>query len=74
MRHSNVFVLFTSSILFLTACGEETNKNNDGTIANPVNSYLDSRVSAMELAKSSIKESNQRIETQNKNIDTLIHQ
>lgn len=72
MRHSSVLILFISSALLLTACGEESNKNSDETINNPVNTYLDSRVSAMELAKSSVKENNQHVEEQDKNIDALI--
>lgn len=69
MRYNSILVLFASSILILTACGEET--NNDTA---PANTYLESRVSTIDLAKNSLKKNNQRIKEQNKNIDALIHQ
>ncbi len=72
MRHSNVPILFTSSLLLLTACGEEANSNNVESIKNPVNTYLDSRVSTMDLAKNSVKESNQRTHKLDANIDALL--
>ncbi len=72
MRHSNVLILFTSSLLLLTACGEEANSNNDESIKNPVNTYLDSRVRATDLAKTSVKESNQRTHEQDANINDLV--
>ncbi len=72
MRNSNVLILLTSSLLLLTACGEEANSNNDESIKNPVNNYLDSRVSATDLAKNSVKESNQRTHKQDANIDALL--
>ena len=74
MRHRNVLILFTSSLLLLTACGEEEKTNNDESIINPVNTYLDSRVSAIDLAKSSVQESNQRSNEQDKNINALVGQ
>ena len=72
MKYSNVLILFTSNLLLLTACGEDANSNNDESIKNPVNTYLNSRVSAMDLAKNSVKESNQRTNEQDANIDTLL--
>lgn len=72
MKHSNILILFTLSLLLLTACGEKANSNNDESIKNPVNTYLDSRVSATELAKNSVKKSNQRTNEQDANIDALL--
>ena len=74
MRHRNVLILFTSSLLLLTGCGEEEKTNNNESIKNPVNTYLDSRVSAIDLAKSSVQESNQRSNEQDKNINALVGQ
>ena len=72
MKHSNVLILFTSTLLLLTACGEESNSKNDESIKNPVNTYLDSRVNALDLAKSSVEKTNQRTSEQDTNIADLV--
>ena len=45
--------------------------NIANTIQNPVNTYLNSRVDARGLAKKSVKESNKRIEEQDKAMEAL---
>jgi len=72
MKHCNVLILFTSTLLLLTACGEESNSKSDESIKNPVNTYLDSRVNALDLAKISVEKTNQRTRKQDTNIADLV--
>lgn len=72
MKHTNFLIFLTSTLLLLTACGNEEKTSNDESIKNPVNTYLDSRVSAMDLAKVSVKESDKRVKEQDQNIDALL--
>ena len=72
MKHTNFLIFLTSTLLLLTACGNEEKTSNDESIKNPVNTYLDSRVSAMDLAKVSVNESDKRVKEQDQNIDALL--
>ena len=72
MKHTNFLIFLTSTLLLLTACGNEEKTSNDESIKNPVNTYLDSRISAMDLAKVSVKESDKRVKEQDQNIDALL--
>ena len=51
MKNSSTLLLYTLIILFLNSCGDEAKENNTKTMTNPVDTYLDSRVDAMDLAK-----------------------
>ena len=66
MKKSSIFILGIVSLLILTACGEDTPERTSKVIENPVNKYMDSRVNAMDMAKQSVKESNKKVEEQNK--------
>ncbi len=71
MKKSSIFILGIVSLLLLTACGEDTPERTSKVIENPVNKYMDSRVNAMDMAKQSVKESNKKVEEQNKAMDDL---
>jgi len=71
MKKSSIFILGIVSLLILTACGEDTPERTSKVIENPVNKYMDSRVNAMDMAKQSVKESNKKVEEQNKAMDDL---
>lgn len=64
-------IFFSITSLLLIACGEDQNSSNTKTIENPVNTYMDSRINAMDMAKKSVKESNKRVNEQNKAMETL---
>ena len=72
MKNISIFILISVLSLLLSACGEETKETHNNTAAkNPVNTYLDSRVDAMDLAKKSVAESNKRTEAQDKAMEAL---
>jgi len=72
MKHNSIFIFLGALSLILSACGEETKETHNNTaVNNPVNTYLDSRVDAMDLAKKSVAESNKRTEEQNKDMEAL---
>ena len=71
MKKSSIFILGIVSLLLITACGEDTPERTSKVIENPVNKYMDSRVNAMDMAKQSVKESNKKVEEQNKAMDDL---
>jgi len=64
MKSIGIFILCTSAILLLSTCGGETNESKTKTIENPVDTYLDSRVDAIDMAKGSVKESSKRSKEQ----------
>jgi len=72
MKNCCTLILCTLTIFLLNACGEEPKESRAETINNPVDTYLDSRVDAMDMAKRSVKESNKRSEEQNKAMESLI--
>ena len=51
MKHGSTLLLYTLIILLLNSCGDEVKESHTQTMTNPVDTYLDSRVDAMELAK-----------------------
>ena len=66
-----LFTLTTLIILtgFFTACSEKSTENTE---TNPsVDTYLDSRVNALNMAKESVKTSNEAVDKQNEMIQTL---
>ncbi len=72
MKKHNTLILCSLTSLFLLACGESQDESSAKAIENPVDTYLDSRVSAMDMAKESVKESNKRVDEQNKAMEALI--
>ena len=70
-RHNTLLLLALSSLLFL-ACGEDKKETpTSNSIVNPVNTYMDSRLNALDMAKESVKESNKRVEEQNEAMEVL---
>jgi len=57
MKNRSTLVLYTLTLLLLSACGEEEKESNTKTMESPVGTYLDSRVDAMDLAKGSLEKS-----------------
>jgi hypothetical protein len=69
--------LFTlSSIVLLifvfNACGEDSTEKINKKVTAPAEPYLDSRVNAVNMAKESVKISNEAINKQNENIKKVI--
>jgi len=71
MKNHSTLLLYTLTGLLLIACSGETKESNTETIKNPVGTYLDSRVDAMDLAKKSLEESNKRTAEQDEQMNTL---
>ena len=72
MKKNIIFIFCTVTVLLLTACGEETKESSSKGIENPVDTYMDSRMDAMDMAKQSVNESNKRMEEQNKAMKALL--
>ena len=71
MKNSSTLLLYTLTLLLLSACGDEAKESNSQTIENPVGTYLDSRVDAMDLAKKSLEESKKRSTAQDELMKAL---
>jgi len=74
MKNSIIIIFCTATVLLLTACGEETKESSSKGIENPVDTYMDSRVNAMDMAKQSVKKENRRMEEENKAMKALLSQ
>jgi len=72
MKKTIIFITCTSIILLLSACGEETKENSKKELENPVDTYMDSRVNAIDLAKQSVKKSNTKVEAEDKAMKALL--
>ncbi len=72
MKKSSILLLGMVSLLLLTACGEEEQERASKKIENPVDTYMDSRVNAMDMAKQSVKDSNKKVEEQDKAMKALL--
>lgn len=72
MKNSIIIIFCTATVLLLTACGEETKESVKKGIDTPVDKYMDSRVNAMDMAKQSVKKTNQRMEEENKAMKALL--
>ena len=72
MKKLNTLILLTLTSFLFIACGEEKKESTTSTtIENPVNTYMDSRLDALDMAKESVKEGNKRVEEQNKAMEAL---
>jgi ABC-type uncharacterized transport system auxiliary subunit len=66
-------LLAFGALFVLTACGEEAAQEKPETaFENPVDTYMDSRVDAMQNARSVVKEENRRIKAQEEAMDALL--
>jgi len=72
MKKNIIFIFCTTTVLLLAACGEETKERANKGIKNPVDTYMDSRMNAMDMAKESVKESNKQVDEQNKAMKALL--
>ena len=72
MKNSIIIIFCTVTVLLLTACVEETKESSGKGIQNPVDTYMDSRVNAMDMARQSVKKENQRMEEENKAMKALL--
>lgn len=73
MKKHYIYILIGATSLLLAACGEsQDNSSSSKGIENPVDTYMDSRVSAMDLAKESVKNSNKKVDEQNKAMEALV--
>ena len=72
MKKTIILLSSTAIIFLLSACGEETTGSSSKGIENPVDTYMDSRVNAMDMAKQSVKESNKKVEEQDKAMKALL--
>ena len=64
----------TITVLLLAACGEDEKESTSRGIENPVDTYMDSRMNAMDMAKQSVKKNNERMEEQDKEMKALLSQ
>jgi len=71
MKQQIKLVFCVSALFIFSGCGEETTETSSKGIENPVDTYMDSRVNAMDMAKQSVKESNKKTEEQNKAMEAL---
>jgi hypothetical protein len=72
MKKNIIFIFCTVTVLLLAACVEETKESSTKGIENPVDTYMDSRVNAMDLARQSVEKNNQRMEEENKAMKALL--
>ena len=72
-RELGSLILLIGAIFVLTSCGEEAVQEKPETsFENPVDTYIDSRVDAMQSARSVVKKENRRIKAQEKAMDALL--
>lgn len=71
MKKTYILILCSLTGLLLLACSESQEKNSSKAIENPVDTYLDSRVNTMDMAKKSVKKSNKRVDERNKAMEAL---
>ncbi len=71
MKNLLIFTFTPAIILLLSACGEEGAESSPKGIEKSVDTYLDSRVHVIDMAKQSAKENNKQVEAQNKALEAL---
>ncbi len=78
MSYLKLFTMLALTVFF-SACSQETKteiqeekKETSEPSTNPVNTYLDSRVNAIDSAKASVLQSNKKVEEQNKAMNDLL--
>ncbi|MCD6212829.1 MAG: hypothetical protein J7J02_07605 [Sulfurovum sp.] len=72
MKKNIIFIFCTVTVLLLAACGEETKKSSAKGIENPVDTYMNSRMDAMDMARQSVKKNNKQMEEQDKAAKALL--
>ncbi|AKF25770.1 hypothetical protein YH65_10515 [Sulfurovum lithotrophicum] len=72
MRSITQLSLTLTALFLLTACGNESPERKIETFKNPVDTYMDSRVNAMDDAKAAVAESNRRNKEQEDAMKALV--
>jgi len=72
LKQPNTLLLAIGALLVLTACGDETEKGPKETFKDPVDTYIESRVDAIESAKSVVQESNKRTKAEEEAMKALM--
>jgi len=72
MKKTITLFACTATALLLASCGEETKESSSKGLENPVDTYMDSRVNAMDMAKQSVNESNKKTKEQDKAMEALL--
>ncbi len=72
MKTIFVISLAIISLSLLSGCGEEHQEKKSETFKNPVNSYMDSRLDALQNAKTAVNKNNARTKTQDEAIKSLV--
>ena len=58
MKRITQFSMILAALYLLTACGDEKQETKTEAFKSPVDTYMESRVDAMENAKAAVAESN----------------
>ncbi|BAF73231.1 hypothetical protein [Sulfurovum sp. NBC37-1] len=72
MRTITQLSMALATLFVLTACGDEGKETKTETFKNPVDTYMDSRVNAMDDAKAAVAESNNRNKEQEDAMKALL--
>jgi len=73
MRNIHLFIGVVLPLFLFTGCNKETHETKTiKTFKNPINSYMDSRINAMESAKKAVTKNNQHTKKQNEAIEKLM--
>ncbi len=71
-KELSALLLAFGALFVLTACGDEVAEKSETTLENPVDTYMDSRVDAMQNAQSAVEESNKRAKAQEEAMDAVL--
>jgi len=71
-KQLSTLLVALGALFVLGACGEKTEEKRKTTFENPVDTYMDSRIDAMQNAKAVVNESNKRTKEQEKAMDALV--
>ncbi len=71
-KYPYTLLLVIGALLFLAACGDKAEEKQRETFKDPVDTYIESRVNAIESAKSVVQESNKRTKEQEEAMEALM--
>lgn len=72
VRQLGSFLCLTCMIFVFSACEETTQKQEKETLTNPVDTYMNSRIDAVQRAKSMVEKNNKRTKAQEEVMKTLV--
>ena len=70
-KQLSTLLVALGALFVLGACGEKTEEKSKTTFENPVDTYMDSLIDAMQNAKAVVKESNKRTKEQDEMMKVL---